>query len=196
MHSTLDEINVLLSQLADQRDALLACPTFEPESYAALNALLTKTKSLMGAVVPPLSLIISRLATLREAVEAHRAAATSQEVETLSEETGVLKLELNALLNHIKSAAWEEDQAESDTAGRLALVVRAENSAMTDEAVAGVVSQAFAMARQRGAEVDLVSYVGRVRAQMPFAELAAVVNELLASGGFGTVSWTALILLP
>ncbi|GAA5842363.1 hypothetical protein JCM9279_005362 [Rhodotorula babjevae] len=168
-----------LSALLGQRDSLVASgPLATPSHLAALRTSTTALGHALVAVLPSAQHSTSlRLARLEALAQHGAVAALEAELRTLREGFLTAQGDAERVEKDVRSAAWDEVDARESAKRRLEERVRAENAALGEEQVLEAVRSAFFEAQKRVAELDILSYAGRVALENPATELAQLLDE-------------------
>ncbi|GJN91810.1 hypothetical protein Rhopal_004833-T1 [Rhodotorula paludigena] len=167
-----------LSSLLSLRDRVISSgPLCDPSTLSLLSRSTTSLGSQLVALAPTLRTTAQRLARLSALAHAGTIAALPSELAPLSEQLAVARVEARALLERVRSAAWDEVDARESTKRRVEERVRVENPALGDEGVEMAVRTAFVGAQARVADLDVLSYAGRVALENPATELAQLMDE-------------------
>ncbi|GAA6052342.1 hypothetical protein JCM3770_007261 [Rhodotorula araucariae] len=169
-----DDLSVLLAF----RDRVIASgPLSTADELGALAAQTTALGSGVLALAPAVSTTAQRLARLSALARQGLTAALDAELGVLEESLATARLDAARVVDRVRRAAWDEVDARESAKRRLEERVRAENAAIGDDGVAMAVRTAFVGAQRRVAELDVLSYAGRVALENPATELAQLLDE-------------------
>ncbi|GAA5890216.1 hypothetical protein JCM8208_002739 [Rhodotorula glutinis] len=168
-----------LSTLLAQRDSLIASgPLATPPHLAALR---TSTTSLGHSLVDVLPSALHstslRLTRLEALAQQGAVAALDAELRTLREGLLTAQADASRIEKDVRTSAWDEVDARESAKRRLEERVRAENGGLAEEQVLEAVRSAFVEAQKRVAELDVLSYAGRVALENPATELAQLLDD-------------------
>ncbi|GAA5983306.1 hypothetical protein JCM11641_002258 [Rhodosporidiobolus odoratus] len=164
--------------LVKLRDSIIVASGSAPsELLLQLSSLTTSTGSLILSLSTDLQGTTSRLSHLRALADAGTAAALPTEVSQLEEHFTVVSLEASQGVERIRKLAWEEVDQRESARRRLEERIRRENVQMGEEGVEMAVRQAFVGAEVKVAQLDPLSYAGRVALESPFTELATLIDD-------------------
>ncbi|BGP45041.1 hypothetical protein JCM10450v2_000858 [Rhodotorula kratochvilovae] len=166
------------SALLAARDAVIASgPLSTPAQLSALAGQTTRLGGALLALAPSLSTTSQRLQRLAALTAQGLTAALPAELAPLEESLATTRLDASRLTERVRRAAWEEVDARESARRRLEERVRAENAALGEEGVEMAVRTAFVGAQRPVAELDVLSYAGRVALENPATELAQLIDE-------------------
>ncbi|GAA5870211.1 hypothetical protein JCM1840_001591 [Sporobolomyces johnsonii] len=179
------ECQTLISTISSQLDTVeslrdevialaLACP---PEKLAALAQLTTSTGSLILSLSSPLASLSSRIAHVSALAAQGQAAALPTEIARIEEELEALRLIVRQNVERVRQAAWGEVQSREGLRRRVEERIRSENLGLTEAQVGRSTDAAMQGVGAKVATLELDSYVGRVAAETPFAELAQLIDD-------------------
>lgn len=162
-----EELELLRDQVA-----LSDLPGSESELIHPLKTLsstTTTTGQRLFEISEPLTSISTRVDALAERAAEGRAAATTLEVQAVSEEVEVLKLGIKEAMTKVKVMAYGEVQGREVQRARLEERVRRENPGLGEDEVQTVCKQAMEGLNHRVSELDVSE-----RAPPTFEELADI----------------------
>ncbi|KAI5480030.1 hypothetical protein MNV49_001995 [Pseudohyphozyma bogoriensis] len=184
--TNVEEVISNLRELEVLRDAVIAAEDGGAGDLHKLTSLTTSTGQKILQLSGPLASVSGRAEILEGLAREGKTAATSIEVSHIVEELEVVKLEVKKTIGLVKTLAWDEVEGKELTKARIERRIRRENPTMNDDGVRMTVNQAMSGSSERIAQLDVLSYAGRVAAESPFTEIAMLLDTIqqLRSGGF------------
>lgn len=157
LKTELSQITSNLTRIETLREQVTTAPVSEDQTPALrqLASLTSSTGEQIVSLAAPLASLSARTDALAARAREGRAAATTMEVEMISEELEVVKLSVKEAIERVRGLAWEEVDGRELTRERLEKRIRMENPGMGEDGVQSSVKQALAGAESRVAKLDV-----------------------------------------